>query len=251
MKKTFYILILSLFSMGIYSQIKPNETLVFSGSYELKGLMTNIAQVTFRTESMKTSTKTYLHLSLEAATFSKWDSFFKIRDLYESYVEPNTLKPSLYKRKISEGGYNKSEKYTFTGNGTTISSSTIKGTKPEVKNTFKIGASSVDVVTLIYKIRTIDFSKLKTGQSMPFTVVFNQKEFPVTLKLMGIETVTAGNLGKKECYKLSIGAKTNALRGTDKNLIWLSTDSKRIPCLVKFSIPVGVGQLTLLKATGI
>jgi len=237
--------------MGIYSQIKPNETLVFSGSYELKGLMTNIAQVTFRTESMKTSTKTYMHLSLEAATFSKWDSFFKIRDLYESYVEPNTLKPSLYKRKISEGGYNKTEKYTFTGNGTTINSSTIKGTKPEVKNTFKIGASSVDVVTLIYKIRTIDFSKLKTGQSMPFTVVFNQKEFPVTLKLMGIETVAAGNLGKKECYKLSIGAKTNALRGTDKNLIWLSTDSKRIPCLVKFSIPVGVGQLTLLKATGI
>lgn len=251
MKNTIFIFILSLISIGIYSQIKPNETLIFSGSYELKGLMTNIAQVTFRTESMKTSTKTYLHLSLEAATFSKWDSFFKIRDLYESYVEPNTLKPSLYKRKISEGGYNKTEKYTFTGNGTTINSSTIKGTKPEVKNTFKIGASSVDVVTLIYKIRTIDFSKLKTGQSMPFTVVFNQKEFPVTLKLMGIETVTAGNLGKKECYKLSIGAKTNALRGTDKNLIWLSTDSKRIPCLVKFSIPVGVGQLTLLKATGI
>lgn len=251
MKNIIFIFILSLISMGIYSQIKPNETLIFSGSYELKGLMTNIAQVTFRTESMKTSTKTYMHLSLEAATFSKWDTFFKIRDLYESYVDPNTLNPSLYKRKISEGDYNKTEKYTFTGNGTTINSSTIKGTKPEVKNTFKIGANSVDVVTLIYKIRTIDFSKLKTGQSMPFTVVFNQKEFPVTLKLMGIETVTAGNLGKKECYKLSIGAKTNALRGTDKNLIWLSTDSKHIPCLVKFSIPVGVGQLTLLKATGI
>lgn len=251
MKKTFYIFILSLFSMVIYSQIKPNETLIFSGSYELKGLMTNIAQVTLRTESMKTTTKTYMHLSLEAATFSKWDSFFKIRDLYESYVDPNTLKPSLYKRKISEGGYNKTEKYTFTSNGTSINSSTIKGAKPEVKNTFRIGSTSVDVVTLIYKIRTIDFSKLKTGQSMPFTVVFNQKEFPITLKLMGIETVSAGNLGKKACYKLSIGAKTNALRGTDKNLIWLSTDSNHIPCLVKFSIPVGVGQLTLLKATGI
>jgi hypothetical protein len=68
---------------------------------------------------------------------------------------------------------------------------------------------------------------------------------------MGKETVNAGNLGKKECYKLSISAKTDALKGKDKNLIWLTADANKIPALLKFSIPVGTGQLTLTSASGI
>ena len=46
-----------------------------------------------------------------AATYSKWDNFFKINDLYESYVHPSSLKPYLYKRDISEGGYYKFMQY--------------------------------------------------------------------------------------------------------------------------------------------
>jgi hypothetical protein len=68
---------------------------------------------------------------------------------------------------------------------------------------------------------------------------------------METESVNAGNLGQKECYKLSIGAKTNKLKGTDKNLIWLTADAKKVPALMKFSIPVGTGQLALTSATGI
>ena len=73
----------------------------------------------------------------------------------------------------------------------------------------------------------------------------------VSAKYLGKETVNAGNLGKKECYKISIGAKTNKLRGTDKNIIYLTADAAKVPALIQFSIPVGTGQLTLTKATGI
>jgi hypothetical protein len=69
--------------------------------------------------------------------------------------------------------------------------------------------------------------------------------------MMGIEIIEVGNLGDKKCYKLSIGAKTNKLKGTDKNIIWLTADDKKVPALMKFSIPVGTGQLVLTSATGI
>ena len=90
--------------------IKSGEKLVFAGSYNMSGLMTQLAQVTMSTENVTTAKNTYLHLSCELSTYSKWDSFFKIRDLYESYVNPTTLKPSLYKRNIDEGGWTKKEK---------------------------------------------------------------------------------------------------------------------------------------------
>ena len=253
MKKIFYLfcaVFVSLSFTSVSSQtIKSGEKLIFSGSYNMSGLMTQLAQVTMSTENVTTSKNTYLHLSCELSTYSKWDSFFKIRDIYESYVNPTTLKPSLYKRSIDEGGYTKKEKYVFKGN--TVNSTSKRKNKPETQKTFTIGASTQDVISLLYKLRTMDLSKFKEGQTQSLMIVFDEKQIPVTLKYMGKETVSAGNLGNKECYKLSIGAKTDALKGKDKNLIWLTADDKKIPTLLKFSIPVGTGQLTLTSATGI
>lgn len=230
------------------AQIKSGEKLVYSASYNMSGLMTQLAQVTMSTETTKTAKNTYLHLSCEAATYSKWDTFFKIRDVYESYVNPQTLRPSLYKRSIDEGGYTKQEKYVFKGNK--ITSTSKRKNKPETVTTFSVGNSTQDVVSILYKLRTIDFDSFKEGQVQSFMIVFDEKEIPVMIKYMGKEVVSTG-LGKKECYRLSIGAKTDALRGKDKNLIWLTADAKKIPALIKFSIPVGTGQLVLTSATGI
>lgn len=251
LKKNILTLCFTVALIALQAQVKPGERLVFAGSYEVSGLMTNIAQVTMSTASMKTAKSNYLHLSLEMATFNKWDSYFKIRDLYESFVNPANLKPALYKRSILEGGYSKTEKYAFQADGSTVKSVTKRGSRPETQNTFKVGSTTIDVVTLIYKLRATNFAGMKPGQVVAFKLVFDEKEYPVSIKLIGKETVPAGNLGKKECYKLSIMANTNKLKGKDKNLVWLTADAKKVPALIKFSIPVGVGQLTLTTAAGI
>ncbi|WP_313806339.1 DUF3108 domain-containing protein [Flavobacterium sp.] len=254
MKKTTLVLsFLALFlTIGISAQtVKSGEKLVYSGSYNMSGLMTQLAQVTMEAETVSTSKTSYLHLSCQAATYSKWDSFFKIRDLYEAYVNPKNFEPSLYKRNINEGGYTKKEKYVFKNGGTSITSTLNKKNMPERVRTFSVNPNSQDVVSLLYKIRTLDFSKMKVGQTQSFSIVFDEKEVPVYIKYMGIETANAGNLGKKNCYKISISAKTQALKGKDKNLIWLTADAKKIPALIKFSIPVGTGQLTLTQASGL
>ena len=253
MKKLLFILcsifVLCSFRSEGNQTIKSGEKLIFAGSYNMSGLMTQLAQVTMSTENVTTAKNTYLHLSCELSTYSKWDSFFKIRDLYESYVNPTTLKPSLYKRSIDEGGWTKKEKYAFKGN--VVNSTSKRKNSQETQKTFTIGSSTQDVISLLYKVRTMDLSKFKEGQTQSLMIVFDEKEIPVTLKYMGKETINAGNLGKKECYKLSIGAKTDALKGKDKNLIWLTADDKKIPALLKFSIPVGTGQLALTSASGI
>jgi len=250
MKKIIVLVIIFATINTCFSQIKPNEKLVYAASYNMSGLMTQIAQVSMQTETVKTSKKTFLHLSWEAATFSKWDTFFKIRDQYETYVDPVSFRPYLYKRNIFEGGYSKMEKYIFSPDGKSISSTSKVKNRAENKKTFTIGSSSQDIISMIYKLRTIDFSKFKPGQSTGFSIVFDEKEYPVSVKMMGKETVSAGNLGKKECFELSIGAKTDKLKGKDKNLIWLTADTKKIPVLVRFSIPVGTGQLSLSTASG-
>ena len=104
---------------------------------------------------------------------------------------------------------------------------------------------------MLYKLRTVNLDSQKAGQTTPLTIVFDEKEIPVVVKYMGRETVAAGNLGQKDCFKISISAKTDALKGKDKNLIWLTADAAKVPALIKFSIPVGTGQMTLKTASGI
>ena len=253
MKKILFLicsfLIFCSFSNELNSGIPSGEKLVYVGSYNMSGLMTQLAQITLSTNTISTSKNTYLHLYCELATYSKWDTFFKIRDLYESYVNPVTLMPSLYKRSIDEGGWTKKEKYVI--KGTSVASTSQKRNKSETKNNFVIGATTQDVVSLLYKVRIVDYSKMSIGQTKPFTIVFDEKQIPVQVKFMGIETVNAANLGSKSCYKISIEAKTKVLKGKDKNVIWLTADQNKVPALMKFSIPVGTGQLTLTSASGI
>lgn len=246
MRKILISFITLLLLVNLSAQV-PNEKLVYAGSYKMSGLMTQLAQVTIKTNIVSTSKKAFLHSSWELVTFSKWDSFFKIRDLYESYVDPKTLKPSLYKRNVLEGSYSKTEKYTYATDKRSINSYSKRPNKPEKVRTFTIGANSMDIVSAIHKLRKINFAAFKVGQTISFSIIFDEKEYPVSVKYMGKEIISAGQLGKKECFKLSIAAKTDKLRGKDQNLIWISTDAKRIPALIQFSIPVGVGQISLIS----
>ena len=171
--------------------IKSGEKLVYAGSYNMSGLMTQLAQVTMSTENLATAKNNYLHLSCELSTYSKWDSFFKIRDIYESYVNPLNLKPSLYKRSIDEGGWTKKEKYVF--KGTTVNSTSKRKNSPETQKTFTIGASTQDVISLLYKVRTMDLSKFKSHSNIIFVNENDQKDFQL-LKKSQIIYMKNGNI---------------------------------------------------------
>ena len=117
-----FTLLLSVTGFSQNKTIAAGEKLTFTASYNMSGLLTDFAQVTMETSEVKTAKSTLLRLKCKARTFSKWDNFFKINDLYESYVNPKTLTPYLYKREINEGGYYKFMKYNFNHKSNTIKS---------------------------------------------------------------------------------------------------------------------------------
>src|SRR5690606_23626538 len=251
--KQFFLLILFLWGSLLTAQntaIGHNEKLGFSASYNMSGLLTEIAQVTMQTSEVKTSNATLLRLKCSAATYSNFDNYFKIRDLYESYVSPTTLVPYLYKRDINEGSYYKFEQYKFSHKTKTVSS-TMNKRKSEQTKTVKIGANTKDIVSTIYNIRNFDFRTLNPNDTKSFTFLFDNEELIINVKYLRKETINT-NLGKKECYKLAITLKNDdALKGTNENLLWLTADGNKLPVYAKFKIAVGTGELKLKSATGL
>ena len=184
--KSFVLLLLCLSSIFIQSQnnaIGSNEKLVFTASYNMSGLLTDLAQVTMETSEVKTSNSTLLHLKGKARTYTKWDGFFKINDLYESYVNINSLKPYLYKRDINEGGYYKFMQYNYNHKTNTVKSLKRKrrrdGTFWEENKSLNISSNTKDIIATLYHIRNLDIDKATIGSSDTFTVLMDNEEFKI------------------------------------------------------------------------
>ncbi|MFD2550706.1 DUF3108 domain-containing protein [Bizionia sediminis] len=249
------LLVFSFLGNAQNTAVSMNETLRFTAAYNMSGIMTDIAELTMETRPVKTSKATLLRLKCTATTYSKWDTFFKIRDLYESYVHPTTLQPYLYKRDINEGGYYKFMQYTFLKKTNTVQSLKKKrrgdGSIWEEKKVITIGKHTQDIVSTLYGIRNLDLESAQIGQTYPLTVIFDNLEYHITLSYQGQEIRTT-KLGTKNCHKLGITIKNSqVLKGAQNNLIWLTADANKIPVYAKFKIAVGNGELKLNAASGL
>lgn len=259
MKYVFYFLVLfSVVSMNAQNHaFQGGEKLVFTASYNMSGLMTELAEVRMETSEVNTSKATLLRLKCTATTFSKWDNFFKIRDIYESYVNPKSLAPYLYQRDIDEGGHYKFVKYNFD-----YKTNTVKSLRRQKSDNFKSGfwdrndeitfnPGTKDLVSTIYHIRTLDIYKARVGSKDSFTILFDNEETQITLTFLGRETIST-RIGNKECYKLAINVNNNdVLKGSNSNILWLTADDNKIPVFAKFKVAVGNGELKIKSVSGL
>lgn len=215
----------------------------------MSGILTDIAQITMETSEAKTSKTTLLRLKCTATTYSNWDIFFKIVDLYESYVNPKNLTPYLYKRDINEGSYHKFMKYTFNQKTNTINSIQIKRNNKEEQKSFSINSGTKDIFSTLYNIRLFDYN-MSTGSIKSFTIVFDREEVKALIVFPGKETID-NNIGEKECYKLALSSGEKVLQGKNNNLLWLTADENKIIVYGRFKIPVGNGELKIKSAQGL
>ena len=224
---------------------KQKEELTFTASYNMSGLMTDIAQIKMQTTPIATKTKKLLHLKCTARTFSRWDSYFKIRDLYEAYVMPEDLKPLLFKRNISEGGYEKQLKYIF--NRKLQIAQTTKTKKGGTSNRdVKINNNVRDIVSAIYKLRLMSDSDFTNRKTFKQEILIDQKIQNIYVSYKGKENVNSTAYGNKPCYKYAISFDKDQLENLQGNkYIWITADHNRLPLQIQAEIPLGKVQVRL------
>jgi hypothetical protein len=249
-------LLLSALPMGGQNVVNrafgDGEKLLYVGSFNLASLWTNIAEITLEVNKMTDSSSPVLRLVVSGQTFSEWDSHFKLRDLYQSWVEPESGKPLIFKRDILEGKYTKDEKYIF-NRKSNIVESTVKTKQGKVTNaTVKITAGTYDLISFLYLIRNLDYDRMAPDQATPVSVLIDERLETIVVKYKGVETLQVDKLGAKKCHKLTVNIQNSKiLKQRETNNLWLTADANRIPVLVKVEIPVGSIQLKIVEATGL
>ncbi len=205
------------------------ETTTFRVYYTL-GVFIAAGEASFNVNLEQLNNKPVYHITGDGTTYGFYDSFFKVRDKYETFVDTTSLLPLKFIRNVYEGGYKKYENVTFS-----------QQTNAAITNNgvFKTPNCVQDVLSSIFYARNIDFSKYKEGDKIPFAMFLDNETYNLYVRYMGKETIKT-KYGKFHAIKFKpLLVKGTIFEGGEKMTVWVSDDANHLPLRVESPISVG------------
>lgn len=250
MLRTIYITVISLLlsanSRGQIVSYKAGEKITYSIQY---GIITG-GMATLDLNSEYLNGQEVWHSKLLAKTTGVADAFFKVLDIYESYIDPVTELPVKSIRNIREGRYRNYNVVLFdhkTRSDSAIIDSDLTGihiTPPGIH----------DILSCFYYFRNhilpVD-SNLKKDKLTSIETWFTDELYPIRLRYVGTEEVRT-KVGKIKCYKFNPVTEKGRLFKTEEDVsFWFSADKNFIPVKIRFNIFVGSFSVEITNFEGL
>ena len=210
------------------------------------------AHVSFKVASAKFNAKNCYQFTGSGGTYPKYDWFYKVRDVFEAYVDSESFRPLKFRADILEGS--KNDKHTYLFNNAQKKAYTIisKGKAPVKIDTVKINACTIDVLTAIYYARNIDYSSCKVNDTVSISLLLDGKVYPIYVRYLGKEVFTSKELGKYNCIKFSpLLVDGSIFKKGEGMTVWVSNDKNKIPLYVETPITVGTVKVKLVRYAGL
>jgi len=262
-KKTLIIAIYTLSSALAFSQKGTNcqitntsfsagESVCYEVSYTWFFIWTDVGEVCFTVDADNRFGKTLLHLKATGRSYSFYDWFFKVRDLYESWVNPVTLEPFYYNRRIYEGGFTKENEYWFHQPDDSIKIRVKRKNGPNRFVKIKSQSCLFDVVSSVYYSRCLNFSNIKPGQAFPIDVLMDEEVYNVKYRFLKKEIKSIPGFGKIPCLLFQVDLIAGDIFSEQQKLIvWVTDDKNKLPVLIESPIRVGSIKARIKSAKGL
>lgn len=256
------ILLLILFTLPAfcgYNQCMPEvipfqagEKITYIAAYNWGPVWVDAGEVTFAVESVDYHGQRAFHFRSTGTTYKNYDFLFKVRDYYDSWVNPQTFRSFEFRRQIYEGGYMLQNNILFFPKLGYALSNTKRPDKPIRTDTMKLEPCYFDMLASVYYVRSLDLKAMKTGEKLPVTVLIDDSVFRISVKKLGTE-IRENRDGKKyACIKLSATMVEGTIFRKDEDVnVWITDDENKIPIIVEAKILVGTVKAYLKKTEGL
>jgi len=191
----------------------------------------------------KGNNRDLLHVKGTGRTLGGFNSFFKVMDTYESYIDKKGVFPWFFVRRVDEGGYKITQDYAFLQDKEKV--------KVNENQEFKTTIGIQDMISSFYYARTLNFKNMKKNDTFEFKCFMDNEVFLLKIKYVGDELIHIRK-GKFNCHKFVPVVQTGRLFKSEKDVsFWVTNDENRIPILVKAKIPVGSIKMHLVDWEGL
>jgi len=208
-----------------------------------------------------------MNVRADISTYSFWDKFYKVRDVYETTFTKDGIVPVKAYRDVHEGDFWARSDYDWRNGGRTLHAVVDKKNRPHRDTVYNESKPVRDVMNLFFAIRALDIDKLIDGKVAHQIVAMDKDLLNVKLKFFGREEKKISGLGTFRTIKLGVtvnarnveevpesdksnfsiaaekgdGGDENVFYGNSKIFIWVSDDENHMPLF--FSAPVKVGSI--------
>ncbi|MCX6170052.1 MAG: DUF3108 domain-containing protein [Ignavibacteriales bacterium] len=245
-----FFLILLVSSGNLYSQksefrkienkaFKVGELLTFEVNY---GFITAGYAEYSIPRIVKIAGRDVYNVTFNVSSVSTFDSFYKVRDHYETFIDVQGIFPWRFEQHIREGGYSRDFSAFFDQR---------KNKAKTSEGSYDIPKYVNDIVSALYLARTFDYSKLKEGDKFHLENFYKDRTYPLEILYKGKETVSV-LAGKFDCIILEPLVREGGLFKNEGSIvIWLTDDVLRIPVKVKTKVLVGSIDAELSSYSGL
>ena len=259
MRHSFIVILSLLIPFISFGQCIPEEPLLRDGekatyiaTYNWGPVWVDAGEVTFSAEKTEYRGKPAYHLKSTGTTYKAYDLLFKVRDFYDSWVDPVTLKSYEFRRQINEGGFILFNNIVFFQDLGYALSNLKRPNKPIKTDTLPIRSCTFDMLASVYYVRSLDLGAMEENAPFPVEVMIDDSLYKIRVKKMGTE-VKENRDGKRYlCYRLSATMVEGTIfRKDEEALVWVTADSNKVPVVVEAKILVGTVKAYLKEAKGL
>ena len=229
----------------------PNEVITYQVAYNWGFVWVDAGEVTFKTDTVNFRGSNSYYFESYGSSYGFYNWFYRVDDRFQSWCNINTLEPISFIRETSEGGYWTKNNYEFQQDGR-IFSSVLHKDKPLKLDTLNSNPCTFDVLSAIYHVRNVDFSKAKTGDKFPVNFIIDGELYTLSLFYLGKEEIKNRNGKIYKCEKLSVKLVAGTIfQGDEELIVWLIDDKNRIPLMVEAKVIVGSIKAYLIGYEGL
>lgn len=167
------------------------------------------------------------------------DKLFKVRDIYETFMDANTGLPVKAIRDISEDTYKFYDEVLYNRKDNFIVS--------KRKGKVSVPDKTLDILSAFYYARRTSFSDLKKEDIITLDTWFDDGIFTLQIRYKGTETIKT-KFGKVNCHKFSPVVEPGRIFDTENDVtIWISNDNNLLPVRIQFDLIVGSLKCDLIE----
>lgn len=228
---------------------QAGEKLTYKIYYNWGILWLAAGEVTFE---VLESGDNYLYKAV-GKSYPSYSWIFEVEDYFYSYVDKATLLPSRAKRDINEDDYIIHNDIEFDQNNKlAVSRVEVNDEDPKVIEK-EFDSCMFDILSVIYSLRNIDRSDLKTGDLIPFNMMMDDETYSLKLEYIGdVGTKKVKKLGSFKAIKISPAVIKGRVFAKDERMqVWISNDKSNVPLIIESPLAVGKIKVVLEKHEGL
>ena len=187
-------------------------------------------------EIISANNKPSFHVIGKGRTAPFFDWFFKVRDVYETFIDTTTLLPVEFKRSVNEGGHLINQRYQFNHNDNRVITQ---------DSSFFILINTQDMLSAFFLARTFKKENIINGKSFFIPLFMDDENYNLEIKYLTNEIIDT-KWGKINCMVFKPNMQEGRVFTDEEQMkIWITDDANHLLIRVEAEIWAGTIKAVL------